>query len=276
MSPPLHERIEDPAFRTAVNLLDAGNVEGLRAHLASHPALAHQRIHFDDENYRYFAHPTLLEFIAENPVRHDRLPANIVDVAQVILDAPGGRSRASLDATLELVSSGRVAREQGLQVPMIDLLCRVGADPNRAMLAALAHGEFDAVAALIAHGAVVDVIAAAATGRTDAVRRLVAGADADSRHRALALAAQHGHAAAVAVLLESGEDPNRYNPVGCHAHSTPLHQAAVAGHIEVVRLLVERGARLDIRDTLYEGTPIGWAEFGRQQAIVDYLRSRPA
>jgi len=28
----------------------------------------------------------------------------------------------------------------------------------------------------------------------------------------------------------------------------------------VVRLLVERGARLDIKDTIYGATPLGWAE----------------
>jgi hypothetical protein len=39
----------------------------------------------------------------------------------------------------------------------------------------------------------------------------------------------------------------------------PLHQAALAGRDSVVRL-VERGARLDIRDKVYGGTPLGWAE----------------
>ena len=34
----------------------------------------------------------------------------------------------------------------------------------------------------------------------------------------------------------------------------------------------ERGARLDIRDTLFEGTPLGWAEYLGQQAIAEYLR----
>ena len=34
----------------------------------------------------------------------------------------------------------------------------------------------------------------------------------------------------VRMLLDAGEDPNRYNPVGAHSHSTPLHQAAVGGH----------------------------------------------
>ena len=73
-------------------------------------------------------------------------------------------------------------------------------------------------------------------------------ADGEQRQLALALATQHGHAEVVASLLDAGVDPNRYNPVGAHAHSTPLHQAALSGHLDVVRLLVERGARLDIRD----------------------------
>ncbi len=90
------------------------------------------------------------------------------------------------------------------------------------------------------------------------------------------LAAQHGHAEIVRLLLDAGEDPNRYNPDGNHAHSTPLHQAALAGHTAVVRLLVERGARLDIKDTIYQGTPLGWAIHAGQTAIETYLRAHGA
>jgi ankyrin repeat protein len=64
------------------------------------------------------------------------------------------------------------------------------------------------------------------------------------------------------MLLDAGEDPNRLNPEGMHAHSTPLHQAVLGGHADVVRLLVERGARLDIRDSVWNGTPLGWAIYG--------------
>ena len=76
------------------------------------------------------------------------------------------------------------------------------------------------------------------------------------------------------MLLDAGEEPNRYNPKGNHAHSTPLHQAASAGHIDVVRLLVTRGARLDIRDTVYEATPLGWAVYNGRTEIADYLRAQ--
>jgi hypothetical protein len=43
-----------------------------------------------------------------------------------------------------------------------------------------------------------------------------------------------------------------------------------------LQLLVERGARLDIKDTVWEGTPLGWARHGggkRQAEMVECLRS---
>lgn len=69
-------------------------------------------------------------------------------------------------------------------------------------------------------------------------------------HLALALASQFGHVEVIRLLLDAGEDPNRYNPVGGHSHTTPLHQAAGAGYDELVRLLVACGARLDMKDVL--------------------------
>lgn len=157
---------------------------------------------------------------------------------------------------------------------MIDLLCGYGADPNFAMSPALAHREFDAVNALIRNGARVDLPVAAGLGRAEESRRLLASANVDDRHRALALASQFAHTAIVRLLLDAGEDPNRYNPVGAHAHSTPLHQAAAGGHAEVVRLLVEGGARLDVKDTMWQGTPAGWARHEGWAEIEEYLRAQ--
>lgn len=271
---PHHERIEDAAYRRAVDLVDDGDLEGLRNHLLNHPGLVHQHALFEGGNY--FREPTLLEFVAENPVRHDSLPPNIVDIARLILDTGAKSDQRAMNATLGLVCSGRVPRECGVQAPLIDLLCDYGADPNGAMLSALGHGEFEAVDALIRHGATVDLATAAATGRIDDARQALAAADGEHRHRALALAARHGHAEIVRLLLDAGEDPDRYNPVGCHAHSTPLHQAALAGHADVVRLLVERGSRLDIEDIHYKGTPVEWAEHGGHAEVAAYLRARGA
>ena len=267
-----HERIENPIFRRAVDLLDDGDVDGLRKHLADYPNLVRERVTFEGGNY--FRNPTLLEFVAENPVRHDSLPPNIVAIAELILDAGAKSDQRGVVSTLELVSSGRVARECEVQIPLIDLLCSYGADPNAAMPAALGNRELDAAEALIRRGATVDLEAAAATGHSETARRLLPAADKGQRHRALALSSQYGHLDIVRLLLDAGENPDRYNPVGCHAHSTPLHQAALAGHRDVVRLLVERGARLEIKDIHYRGTPLEWAEFGGHAEVAEYLRSR--
>jgi ankyrin repeat protein len=98
--------------------------------------------------------------------------------------------------------------------------------------------------------------------------------DPGQRHLALALAAQYGHAEIVRALLDAGEDPNRYNPPGAHSHSTPLHQAALAGHLGVVKLLVEGEARLDIKDVMWQGTPADWARHEGRTAVETYLRER--
>jgi ankyrin repeat protein len=122
-------------------------------------------------------------------------------------------------------------------------------------------------------GATLYLNSAAGLGLVEEVKRLLPGSSAEVRHSALALAAQHGHTEVVRILLEAGEDPSRYNPEGHHSHSTPLHQAVWGGHLDLVRLLVERGARLDIRDTVYEATPLGWAEYGEKAEIAAYLKS---
>jgi hypothetical protein len=41
-----------------------------------------------------------------------------------------------------------------------------------------------------------------------------------------------------------------------------------------MKLLVARGARLDIRDTLWDGTPLGWAVHNKKAKAEAYLRSQ--
>ena len=51
-------------------------------------------------------------------------------------------------------------------------------------------------------------------------------------------AAQEGHVEIVKILLERGANPNAEDDAG----RTPLHDAAFKGHVEIVKLLLERGA----------------------------------
>ena len=265
---PHHERIDDPVFRQAVNLIDAGEVSGLSRLLKANPSLILQRVLFEGGNY--FRNPGLLEFIAENPVRHGTLPPNIVDVAVVLLEA--GPERGSVNDALGLVVSGCVPRKCAVQIPLIDVLCKYGADPNSSLQTAVLHGEIEAVYQLIRWGASADLPILAALGKTEEFLRHLPLSDSDQRHLALALATQYGHTEIVRALLDAGEDPNRYNPPGSHSHSTPLHQAALAGHLGVVKLLVERGARLDTKDVTWQGTPADWAQHEGRTEVESYLR----
>jgi ankyrin repeat protein len=180
-----------------------------------------------------------------------------------------------------LVSSAHPAHA-GLQVALAETLLDFGSDPNgrgsgtwaTPLLTALAFGYLATAQALAARGARVDHLpATAGLGLQAQTPALYPTADRLARHKAVALAAQHGHTEVLRLLLDAGEDPSRYNPEGNHGHSTPLHQAVWSDHLDTVRLLVERGARLDLRDTIYQGTPLGWAEYGQRHEIAAYLKS---
>jgi hypothetical protein len=265
---PRHELIEDAAFRRAVDLLDSGDAAGLREHLKRHKKLVHQRVEF--EGWNYFRNPTLLEFVAENPVRHGKLPKNIVEVTRAILDS--GPEQASRDTTLALAATGSVPLELGLTVPLIEVLCEYGADPNGAIDAAALHGSLLAVQALLQHGARMTLPVASALNSVDDVRRLLGAASKHERHVALSMASQIGWIDVVRVLLEAGEDPNRYNPIGGHSHTTPLHQAALIGNEALVRLLLQHGANPNMRDLMWEGTAADWARHEGHAQVESYLR----
>jgi len=277
-------------FESAVEAVIRGEVATLATRLREDPELVRARstrvTHFDPPEHR----ATLLHYVAANGVEgyRQKTPKNAVEVAKVLLD--GG---AEVDAlanlyggectTMSLLVSSCHPAEAGVQVALVDTLLDYGAAIEgrgsgkwvSPLMTALAFGYLEAAQALVRRGAHVETVAAAAgLGRLADVRRLLAAAGHEDRHRALALAAQLGHVEIVRLLVGAGEDPNRYNPDGNHGHSTPLHQAVWSGHTAVVRLLVERGAKLDIRDKIYDGTPLAWAEYGRRTEIAEYLRGQ--
>jgi ankyrin repeat protein len=271
-------------FETAVEAVVSGDLAGLRSLLREHPELVSSR---SARKHR----ATLLHYVAANGVEgvRQKTPPNAVEIARLLLEA-GAEVDALADlyeaecTTMSLlVSSGHPA-EAGLQGVLAETLLDHGAlldgrgsKWQSPLMTALAFGYLSTAETLARRGAPLDNLAAVAgLGRTEEAARLLPGADPQTRHIALALAAQHGHTDVVHLLLDAGEDPDRYNPDGYHSHSTPLHQAVASNHADVVRLLVERGARLDVRDTLYQATPLGWALYGERTAIAEYLRAQGA
>lgn len=279
-------------FETAVEAVIAGDLPTLESLLRGNPDLIRARstriTHFDPPVHR----ATLLHYVGANGVEgyRQKTPANAVEIAKTLLKA-GAEVDALADmygghyTTMSMLVSSCHPANAGVQVALVEALVDFGAaieargsaQWGSPLMTALAFGYMPAAEALVRRGARVDNIAATAgLGRLADAKRLLATADPQSRHRALVLAAQHGHAEIVRLLLDAGEDPNRYNPDGNHSHSTPLHQSALAGHDAVVQLLVERGARLDIKDTIYQGTPLGWAIYAGQTGIETYLRAHGA
>lgn len=267
-----NDRLPEGPFKQALDFMDAGDEPRLKAHLARHPQLVHERASFEGGNY--FATPTLLEFIPENPNRQGHLPKNAVKIAEILLDAGAKANRDALNETLMLAASGRVCRECGIQEPLIELLCRAGADPSAGMHSALAHGEFASARKLVECGAPLDLSTAAALDDRAFVARLAEGAEEGQLQLGLALAANAGRTEVVQMLLAAGADPNRYNPPGGHCHCTPLHSAVSSDQYETVVALVEGGADPSITDIHHKMTPMGWAEYLKRDRIADFLGFR--
>ncbi|MCX6597807.1 MAG: ankyrin repeat domain-containing protein [Acidobacteria bacterium] len=272
-------------FESAVEAVIAGDLPALQALLAEEPELVRARstrvTHFDPPVHR----ATLLHYLAANGVENyrQRSPANAVEVARALLDA-GAEPDSLADlyggqcTTLSLLVSSGVPTPE-VQLGLAELLLDRGAAVDgqgagnwvNPLRTALAFGFMDAARLLATRGARLDLAAAAGLGDAARAAELLPSADGPVRHAALALAAQLGQVETLRLLLEFGEDPNRYNPAGLHAHATPLHHAALAGHAEAARLLVAHGARRDMPDKHWHATPAGWARHSGHQDLAREL-----
>ena len=90
---------------------------------------------------------------------------------------------------------------------------------------------------------------------------------ADERGDQLLAATRKGDLATVKRLLDEGANVNsrtRYD-------STPLFFACDRGNLEMVRLLIERGADLNVKDNFYNATALTWAMSKEHHEIVALL-----
>jgi ankyrin repeat protein len=253
--------IRDASFRAAVAALQSGDVAGLARLIDAEPRLLRERILEPDcyreaKRFQYFRDPKLFWFVANNPTLTERMPANMIEVAAMMISR--GVDKPDLDYALELVMTSTPAREQGLQIPLLELLVGAGATPTpQAIDMTLGHRELPPVLALLQAGHPMTAPIAASLGDTGRLEGLLRTASADEVQRAFGMAVINGQTEAARLALEAGADVNAFLPV--HRHSTPLHQAALDENLELMELLVARGARADVADTLWGSTPLGWA-----------------
>jgi uncharacterized protein (DUF1697 family)/ankyrin repeat protein len=148
-------------------------------------------------------------------------------------------------------------------------------------------GHADLVDYLVAHGAPPldlappdEFVAAALAADGNSLNQLIThhpGLDDEVRAARPALvvwAAACGDPAAVELLVELGWDVNakgRTDVPSDQPWQTALHKAAEDGNLELARTLLRLGADPDIRDARFDGTPLAWARYFSQRALIELL-----
>jgi Ankyrin repeats (3 copies) len=270
--------ITDPSFRAAVGAIHSGDGASLARLLDAEPRLLRERI-LGPEPYRrakrhqYFRDPKLFWFVANNPTIVERLPANIADIARIMIER--GVDRADLDYALDLTMSSCSAREDGVQRTLMEALLAAGARATRETIeVCAAHRELEALAALLQFGEPMSAPIAAALGDLGALRDCLPVASRADLQSAFGLAVINANVEATRLTLAAGADVNAFLPV--HAHSTALHDAAGRDDVALIDLLLAHGARTDAHDKLWDGTPLGWAMHAGNSAAQAALEAHAA
>jgi len=130
--------------------------------------------------------------------------------------------------------------------------------------ACFANGQPEAAAYLASRGAPLDLSGAAGLGRVDALAPFFDDrARATSRQLAdaFALACAYGRREAVEFLLDHGLAVDAELTFHGAGH-TGLHVAAYHGHAGVVTLLLGRGASVHVKDKTWKTPPLSWVLTG--------------
>ena len=181
---------------------------------------------------------------------------------------------ATIDELIRAIRSGEKTTVERLLDENPDL--RQAGLPGAAtpILLALYCGRADVAALFVSRGAKPDLFEACALGDIDQVRRCVEGAPdsvdsvASDGYFPLGLAAFFGHAEIVRLLLTRGADVNLASRNS--ARVTALHGAVTRGAADIVRVLLERGANPNVRQ---EGgfAPLHSAAAAGHEGIVRLL-----
>jgi ankyrin repeat protein len=225
------------------------------------------------------------------PLLLARVP-NLHEIAQMALAAPISYDdvegvwsllRAGADPARYVDDGGQstpvvhAAIHSGCSADLLELLLEHGADPSAAgpdgrspHRLATAAGRPDLVEMLRRYGADNEATegdrflsACLLADRTSAERQLsddpgLLSTLGDDERAAVVRAAETGNTAAVALMLDVGFPLETRSDEG----GTSLHAAAYSGSADVVKLLLERGADINARDTNWNSPPLDWALVG--------------
>ena len=91
-------------------------------------------------------------------------------------------------------------------------------------------------------------------------------------NNAFVYACAHGHIEAAKLLLEKGAEINVV-PGGFDYAGTGLHYAALNGHRAMVEFLLKKDADREVKDTRVGSSAAGWAEHGGHLEIAELLKN---
>ena len=185
---------------------------------------------------------------------------------------PNVTSYAKAESPLHLLSAGFP------KLATVDQLLAHGADPNLKRAdgrtpyeLAVRHGNAAIAQRLLDHGAdesglsTIDRFLGACLAADEQAARALLDEDPElltslgaHERSALTDAVAHGHEAAIRLMVGLGFPLDAQAPGG----GTALHHAAWQGRVMLVRALLEIGAPIDVRDTQFGSSPLGWAAHG--------------
>lgn len=124
-----------------------------------------------------------------------------------------------------------------------------------ALAVAVEHDRVDIVRLLLSKGASVNAVSKGGSPVFD-------------------LALRRGQISIIRVLLAYGADVNRMDPE--FWHPTALHKAVEAGNFEIVKLLLDNGASIDVAESTLNYTPLTMAVEGNNLEMAKLLIERGA
>ena len=253
-------------FESAVEAVITGDMATLESFLRENPELVQAR------SMREHGAPLFL-YVGANLVEgyRQKSPKNSVEVATMLLKAG-----AEVDAvpkaggfgtTLGQVATSVHTARAGVQIALMETLLDHGAAIEGApggyqpLTAALANGRPQAAEFLAQRGARLDLEGAAGVGRLDLVHsffhedgNLKANATREQMESGFIHACLYGRTSVAEFPLDKGVDP----AAGANVGQTGLHLAAHGGHLDTVKMLLQRKAPLEVPN-IYGGTVLGQA-----------------
>jgi ankyrin repeat protein len=272
-------------FELAADAIVNGDAAVLSKLLRENPELARARSGREHRS-------TLLHYVSANGVEdfRQKTPKNIVEITNLLLNA-GAEVDAESEAygggctALGLVATSVHPERAGLQIALLQTLLdrgasvqkRSGGNQHSIVHGCIANGQPSAAGFLAERGAPLDMESAATVGRLDVLQTFFNEDDArrpetDPRQieSALFYAYGYGSLAAAKFLLERGVTPAARNQEG----ETPLHWACWSPEPETIRLLLERGALVDVKDNRFHAVPLDMALWTWNNTPDEKVRQR--